>query len=145
MVAGASRKHQVDHGNLDHCFAPFGLALIILGKAARAVEPSKRSFHHPFAFQTFNMRLPRKDEVGATYSLLAGSVHDLCRNWKVLTQKTSIATGIMSKYLKQRCLLEAGVKAQTGLHFRALYVSWILREGRYYLQKAGQDFGSPLS
>ena len=45
----------------------------------------------------------------------------------------------MAKYLKKKCLLEAGVKVQTCLHFEALYVSWIFPEDRYYLQKAGQD------
>ncbi len=39
----------------------------------------------------------------------------------------------MTKYLKRECLLQTGVEKQTGLHFDAVYVSWISLEDKYYL------------
>ena len=70
----------------------------------------------------------------------AHSVRDCYQNSQKSTQKASIVIDTMAKYLKRKCLLEAGVKVQTRLHFEALSVSWIFPEDRYYLQKAGQDF-----
>ena len=50
-----------------------------------------------------------------------------------LNAKVSVATHIMTKYLKRECLLQTGVEKQTGLHFDAVYVSWISLEDKYYL------------
>jgi len=49
-------------------------------------------------------------------------------------------TDIVAKCLKRKRLLQAGNEVQIGLHFEAVYVSWISLEDKYYLQKAGRDF-----
>src|SRR5215472_8549138 len=53
----------------------------------------------------------------------AHSVRDCYQNSQKLTQKASIVTDTIAKYLKKKCLLEAGVKVQTCLHFELAPVS----------------------
>jgi len=51
-------KHEVYHGDSDHCFTAFREFFIVLAQAAVASKPSKRSFHHPAMwkhFETFHL------------------------------------------------------------------------------------------
>ncbi len=69
----------------------------------------------------------------------AGSVRDRGRNRQKWTQKVSILTDIVAKHLKRKHLLQTGVRAQTGLHFEAFYVSWICPTKKYFLKQVRQD------
>jgi len=46
-------------------------------------------------------------------------------NRQIWTQKASVVTDIVAKYLERKCLLPIWAGVQTGLHFEAFYVLWI--------------------
>jgi len=56
-----------------------------------------------------------------------------------MNQSMSAATNSVAECLMRKQLLQAGDKMQTGLHFEAVYASWISLRKIYFMQEVGQD------